>query len=177
MVAAVTPGGWRRTGERPITYLEIGEITLLQRKAHRRAILAGVCVPLSFLLWIAAMATAFEMSRYSVGNWIFLPSLLMALCFLWMLDTARHAVGLRKDLKRGTVVCYEGRLNWLESATDVECRMFSDGLLRRDAAAPQVLEILPEARMVWRVDGVAPPKLIFETERIRLSTTGDETIG
>ena len=177
MEATLTPGGWRRAGERLLTVPEIGEITLIQRRSRRYTILAGFCVPLSFIFWIAAMATAFAMSRDLPGPWIFLPSLLMALCFLWMRDNVRREAGLRKDLKRGTVVYYEGRLGWPECDTMLESRLFEEGLLRRDSVNAQVLEILPEARVVWRVDGLPPAKLRFETEPISLTMIEDTAVG
>lgn len=180
----IAPPGWQLRGERPLDEGELAFLRALQRRHHRRAIWAGILTTVAFFLWIISLADA--SSRYTgrpaylLAAALLIPIALLIACYLWMRDCAKRDAGLRGDIIRGTAFLYEGRLEWAVYRMPLERRLLRGGLLFPDPSLVQTLEVLPDAQILWRANGVSPSRLRFEGEPIALveeTDDDDETNG
>ncbi|HEY3265889.1 MAG TPA: site-2 protease family protein [Armatimonadota bacterium] len=166
-----TPG-WRLVGERSLTEEEAGALRALMRRYYIQGILAGAGLLALLVLWGWSLSEAMPRSGRSAEPaylaLIFGPMILAGIGIAAISDAARRSGGLKRDLKRGCVIQCAGSLQWSVYYEPAVWHLLKCGLLRRTPGEVQTLEILPNARLVWRVNGSAPPRSHFESAPIVL---------
>lgn len=171
--------GWRTAGERILTAEEMDALRSLERRLRRRALVAGALAPVTFLGWVASIASHETLRGWGAGFLFFVAcfglALLTLFLYLRMRDDSHRAAGLRKAVERGAVVQYAGRIAPGGARSRLEQRLLQEGLLH--PGEEQTLEVVPKACVVWRANGIAPRETWFEPEPITLPMAPDATPG